>query len=191
MYRALQACLTFACAIMLAGCAREADTFQPRIIITQPEVGSISRQNSSIVRGYVMDDRGVESIRVNNQPLQLREGSRKIVPFAFKTSTTTNRADYVIEATDSAGHTVKVELPLRFDPNPPKLEITKLERDGTTLRITGVATDDVKVAAITVDGSKLGVSGRRSVPFYAESTGQYVDVVVTDVAGNKTTKRVQ
>lgn len=178
-------------AVVLAGCAREADTFRPRIVVTEPAAGSVSRQNSSVVRGYVIDDKAVREVRVNGQPLTLREGSRKIVPFAFKTSTTSNRANYIIEASDNAGLSAKVELPLRYDPNPPKLEITKFEREGNTLRVTGVATDDVKVATISVDGSRLGITTGRRVPFYAESTGQYADIVVTDAAGNTTKKRVQ
>ncbi|AFZ66025.1 hypothetical protein [Deinococcus peraridilitoris] len=191
MFRAPRACLLLLGLAMLGSCARQTDAFQPRIIITEPAAGSVSRQNSTVVRGYAMDDRAIAQIRVNGQPLTLREGSRKIVPFAFRTSTTSNRADYSIEAVDEGGLSTKIALPLRYDPNPPKLEITKFEREGETLRVSGVATDDVKVTSISVDGSKLGLGASRRVPFFAESTGKFMDIVVTDAAGNKVSRRVQ
>lgn len=178
-------------AVLLGGCAREVDAFRPRVIITEPEASTISRQTSAVVRGYAMDDTGVRQILVNGQPLKLREGSRKIVPFAFKTAVAGQSANYTIEAIDDSGQRTRVELPLRYDPVPPKLEITKFEREGKTMRVTGIATDNTKVVSVTVDGGKLGVSAGRRVPFYAEATGVYVDIVVTDAAGNKQSKRVQ
>lgn len=189
MRRALQASLLPLG--LLGGCARQDDAFRPHVIITEPEAGSVSRQNSSVVRGYAIDDQAIVSVRVNGTALKLPSGSHKIVPFAFKTSATSTRADYTIEAADNMGHSAKVTLPLRYDPNPPKIEIGKLERDGGTLRITGVASDDVKVASVTVAGSKLSVSPGRRVPFYAEASGSSVDVVVLDAAGNRTVKRVR
>ncbi len=177
--------------LVLGSCAREGDAFRPHIIITEPEAGSVSRQNSSVVRGYAIDDQEVASLVVNGTALKLPAGKRKIVPFAFKTSATSDRAEYTIAATDNAGRSAKLILPLRYDPNPPTIEITKLERDGGVLRVTGVATDDVKVASVTVDGSKLSVSPGRRVAFYAEALGTTVDVVVLDAAGNQTVKRVQ
>jgi len=188
MRRALQACLPLV--IILTGCAREVDTFRPRIIVTQPEAGSVSRQTNTIVRGYVMDDTAVSEVLVNGVRVPTR-GSRKIVSFAFRTSVAGNRADYVIEARDTSGHTAKLNLPLRYDGTPPKLEITKFEREGNTMRVTGTATDDTKVASITVDGGRLGVGSGQRVPFYAEATGVWVDIVVKDAAGNTTRKRVQ
>ena len=191
MRRVLQACFLAAGLLGLGGCARQDDTFRPHIIITQPEAGSVSRQNSSVVRGYAIDDQAIAGLSVNGTALKLPTGRRKIVPFAFKASATSNRADYTIEATDNAGERAKLTLPLRYDPNPPSIEITKVERDGGALRVTGVASDDVKVASVTVDGSKLSVSPGRQVPFYAEASGDAVDVTVMDAAGNTTVKRVR
>lgn len=175
---------------LLASCAREADTFRPRIIITQPEAGSVSRQASTIVKGYVMDDHGVAELLVNGRRVATT-GSGKIAAFQFRTEIASNRTNYTLKATDTSGQSITVDLPLRFDPNPPTLDVTKFEKEGTTLRVTGTATDDVKVASITVDGSRLTITPGRRVPFYAEATGIYVDIVVTDAAGNKFSRRVQ
>ncbi|WP_110887223.1 hypothetical protein [Deinococcus yavapaiensis] len=175
---------------LLASCTREADTFRPRIVITEPEAGSVSRQASTIVKGFAMDDHGVAELLVNGRPLPTA-GSSKIAAFEFRTDIASNRTNYTIKATDTSGKSVTVDLPLRFDPTPPKLEITKFEKEGKTLRVTGTATDDVKVASITMDGSRLTINPGRRVPFYAEATGIYVDIVVTDAAGNKLSRRVQ
>lgn len=178
-------------ALLLSGCAREADTFSPHIMITEPEAGSVSRTTGTVVRGYVMDDHGVRIVRVNGRPVERRGGTAKIYPFAFRTSATNANADYNIEAEDSSGRRVTVELPIRYDDTAPTLTITKFEREGVTLRVTGVAEDNLKVASITVDGNRLGVSASRRVPFYAESSGEFVDVVVTDSAGNQKRQRVR
>jgi hypothetical protein len=183
--------LPLASLLLLGGCARQADEFPPKVMITEPAAGAFSRTTSTVVRGYALDDHGIAAIRVNGTPLGLSGGSRKIVPFAFRTSVNANRANYEIQVTDTSGLSTKAELPLRFDPNPPKIDVSKVERDGDTLRISGVATDDSRVASVVVDGSRLGVAPGQKVPFYAEATGASVEVVVTDAAGNTARQRVR
>lgn len=178
-------------AVTLAGCSREADSFRPRIIITQPEAGAITRATDTVVRGYAVDDGGISSVRVNGTAVPRRGGTPKIYSFAFKTATKGTTANYVIEAIDFSGRATKLTLPLRYDTKAPELEISKFEREGNTMRVTGVATDDFKVTAITIDGSRLSITPGRRVPFYAEATGEFVEIVVTDAAGNKTQQRGQ
>ena len=177
---------------VLAGCARQESSFRPHIIITQPEAGAVSRRAQIVVRGYVLDDGAVTRVRVNGTDLPLRAGSPKIRPFQFNASAGSGGSgDYLIEATDRGGLTSTLKLPIRYDATPPKLDISKIERDGAKLRLTGLATDDTKVVSVAVDGSKLSVPPGRRVPFYAEASGASVAVVVTDAAGNTTKRRVR
>lgn len=178
-------------AVTLAGCSREVDAFRPHLVITQPEAGAIARSADTVVRGYAVDDEGIASVRVNGTAVERRGGTAKIYPFAFKTATSGTTANYVIEAADLSGRSTKLSLPLRYDSKAPELEITKFEREGTTMRVTGIATDDFKVTSISIDGSRLSITAGRRVPFYAEATGEWVDIVVTDAAGNKVQQRAQ
>lgn len=178
----------------LAGCARQESSFRPHIVIMQPEAGAVSRRAQIVVRGYVLDDGAVARVRVNGVDLPLRAGSAKIRPFQFNASAGSGGSgsgDYLIEATDGDGLTTSLKLPIRYDATPPQLDISKIERDGATLRITGTATDDTKVVSVAVDGSKLSVPPGQRVPFYAQASGTSVAVVVTDAAGNVTSKRVR
>lgn len=179
------------CVLLLGACARPTDDFKPRIVVVQPDSGSVSRQSSLVVKGYVLDDERVASLSVNGQPLALTEGSAKIRPFSFRTQIGSGRAKYTLEARDGAGHLTTLVLPLQYDATPPGLTIDKVERDGTTIRLSGVATDNLKVASISVDGNRLSTGTGTRVPFFAETTGAYADVEVRDAAGNVTKKRVQ
>lgn len=178
-------------ALLFASCARPTDDFKPRIVVVQPESGAVSRQASLVVKGYVLDDERVASLTVNGQALALTQGSPKIRPFSFRTQIGTGKAKYTLEARDGAGHVTTLDLPLQYDPIPPQLTVSKVEHDGNTIRISGVATDNVKVAYISVDGNRLSLGTGVRVPFFAETTGQYADVEVRDAAGNVTKKRVQ
>ncbi len=178
-------------ALLLGACARPSDDFKPRIVVVQPESGSVSRQASAVVKGYVLDDERVAGLTVNGQPLTLTQGSAKIRPFSFRTRIGTGRARYTLVARDSAGHQTTLQLPLQYDPTPPGLSITNVEHDGNTIRLSGVATDNVKVASVTVDGNRVSIGTGTRVPFFAETTGIYADVEVRDAAGNITKQRVR
>ncbi|ADV67790.1 hypothetical protein [Deinococcus maricopensis] len=173
----------------LGACTRTGDDFKPRIVITEPDGGAVARAAQFVVRGYVMDNNPVASIRVGTTALPV-DGHR-IVPFQFRALVNTDRATYTITAADGAGNTTKLELPVRVDAARPTLTITKFERDGRTLRVTGRARDNIKVAFVSVDGNRLNITPGREVEFYAETTGIWADVEVRDAAGNVTKQRVR
>ena len=73
----------------------------------------------------------------------------------------------------------------------PIISVSRFERERNIVRVTGVATDDNRVAQILVDGNRLNITPGRRVDFYAETTGIYADLEVRDAAGNVTKLRAQ
>ncbi|MEF2280295.1 hypothetical protein V3W47_18530 [Deinococcus sp. YIM 134068] len=175
----------------LGACNRTADTFQPRIVITRPEGGGVSPARNFVVKGYVLDDQGVDSLTVSGRNVPLTAGSRKIGYFEFKTQVTGSRGEYTLRARDEAGNESTLVLPVNVDGAGPIISVTRFERERNIVRVTGVATDDNRVAQILVDGNRLNITPGRRVDFYAETTGIYADLEVRDAAGNVTKFRAQ
>ncbi|ABF45086.1 MULTISPECIES: PilN domain-containing protein [Deinococcus] len=169
---------------LLGGCTRTADTFKPRIVITSPDGGGVSRERSFTVRGYVLDDQGVAQITVDGKAIPIQPGSRKIANFAFQTQLTAERGQYTIRARDKAGNESTLVLPVAVDTTPPAVQVTRFERDGNVVRVTGVATDNNRVAQVSVDGNRLNITPGARVEFYAETSGSFADIQVIDGAGN-------
>ncbi|MFC4453308.1 hypothetical protein [Deinococcus sonorensis] len=175
---------------LLAACAPRQDTFKPRIVITVPDGGGATSQTSFVVKGYVLDDKGVRSLKVQGVQVRLA-GSEKIEPFSFKTLVSGTSADYRIEATDLSGNVTSLTLPVRVDRVAPAVTVTQLERDGKVIRVSGVAADNLRVAQVSVDGTRLNITPGARVEFYAETTGQFADIEVRDSAGNTVKRRAQ
>ena len=93
--------------------------------------------------------------------------------------------------TNIAFNVSALSLPVRVDTVKPTIKVTKLERDGQTIRVSGVATDDQRVAQVIVDGIRLNITPGTRVEFYAETTGTYADIQVRDTAGNTVKMRAQ
>lgn len=175
----------------LGACDRSADTFQPRIVITSPDGGGVSQSRNFVVKGYVIDDQGVSELTVSGRALPLTAGSRKIAYFQFQTQVTGNRGEYTLRARDAAGNESTLRLPVSVDGTNPVLKVTRFERERNVVRVTGVATDENRVAQVIVDGNRLNVTPGRRVDFYAETTGVYADIEVRDAAGNVTKLRAR
>lgn len=177
--------------VLLVACAARSDTFKPRIVVTAPDGGGASTTRSFVVSGYVLDDTGVKSLEVQGVQVPLSAGTAKIQPFSFRTLIQGTSATYTIRATDTSGNVATLTLPVRVDTVKPSVKITRVERDGQTLRVSGVATDDQRVAQVIVDGNRLNITPGTRVEFYAETSGQYADIVVRDAAGNTVRTRAQ
>ncbi|WP_034384588.1 hypothetical protein [Deinococcus sp. YIM 77859] len=176
---------------LLGGCARTTDTFKPRIVITSPDGSGVERARTFTVKGYVLDDQGVKRITVDGKSIALQPGSRKIAHFSFEAQATGTRRQYTIGAVDFAGNKSTLVLPIAVDSTPPTVRVTRFERDGNLIRVTGVATDNQRVAQVVVDGNRLNITPGTQVDFYAETTGVYADLQVTDGAGNVTRLRAE
>lgn len=175
----------------LGGCARTADTFKPRIVITSPDGGGSGQARGFTVKGYVLDDQGVARVTVDGRAIPVRAGSRKIAYFEFKTQLQGSRGEYTIGALDAAGNKSLLVLPVAVDSAPPTVNVTRFERVGNLVRVTGVAADNNRVAQILVDGNRLNITPGSRVDFYAETSGVYADLQVIDGAGNVTRLRAQ
>ena len=173
----------------LGSCARTADTFKPRIVVTSPDGGGVTRARNITVKGYVLDDQGVAALTVDGKPLPLQAGSRKIAYFSFQTELSGSRRELKFSARDQAGNDAELALPIAVDNVPPAIKVTRFERERNVIRVTGVATDNTRVAEITVDGKRLNITPGRRADFYAETTGLYAEVQVRDGAGNETKLR--
>ena len=177
--------------LLLASCAARADTFKPRIVVTNPDGGGASTTRSFVVSGYVLDDQGVKSLQVQGVDVPLEAAGEKIQPFSFRTLIQGASASYSIRATDLSGNVSTLAFPVKVDTVKPTVRVTRVERDGQTLRVSGVATDDQRVAQVIVDGSRLNITPGARVEFYAETSGQYADILVRDAAGNAVRLRAQ
>lgn len=183
--------LALLAALPLGACNRTADTFKPRIVITSPDGGGVSRASNFVVRGYALDDQGVTGLTVDGKPVSLQAGGLKIANFEFRSLVQGNRGEYTIRARDAAGNESTLRLPVSVDGTDPALSVTRFERERNVIRVAGVATDNNRVAQVLVDGNRLNIIPGARVEFYAETTGIYADVEVRDAAGNVTTRRVQ
>lgn len=177
--------------VLLASCAGRSDTFKPRIVVTNPDGGGASTTRSFVVSGYVFDDQGVRSVEVQGVNVPLQAVGEKIQPFSFRTLIQGDRAEYSIRASDTSGNVSVLNLPVRVDTVKPSVRVTRLEREGKTIRISGVATDDQKVAQVSVDGTRLNITPGTRVEFYAETSGAYAEIQVRDAAGNTVKLRAQ
>lgn len=178
-------------AALLSGCARSADNFAPRIVISGSEGGALAQSAETAVRGYVLDDVGVTEIKVDGQPIEVEAGSRKIANFQFRPQPKNGKAQHVITARDAAGHEGKASVTVLVDATRPQIQITAYTRVRSVIRLSGVATDNNRVTQILVDGNRLNITPGPRVEFYAETTGIYADLEVIDAAGNVAKRRAQ
>ncbi len=186
----MAASLTFLPAL-LGSCSRTQDTFKPRITINTADGTGVTKDKNFVIEGTVLDDTGVTKITVDDKFVPLLPGSRKLARFQFKTELAGTKGEYTITAQDAAGNKSTLLLPVSVDPVKPTLSITRFERIGNTIRLAGIARDNIRVSQILVDGNRLNITPAPAVDFYAETSGVWADVVVKDSAGNEVSIRAR
>lgn len=185
------AALPLALGSVLSSCARTVDTFKPRIVISSPDGGGVSRQRNFTVQGYALDDIGVTRLSVDGKAIPIPANSRKIANFQFKTVVQGSKGQFTIKATDAAGNESTLVLPISVDAVNPVIKVGQFERSGNQIRVSGVATDNTRVVQVIVDGNRLNITPGPRVQFYAETSGIYADVQAIDAAGNSITFRAR
>lgn len=178
------------CAALLAGCTRQTDTFQPRIMITTPEGGAVTSAGDLYIKGYVLDDTKPVQLTVNGASVPFAAGSEKIKFFSYHPKAGGENT-FELQARDQAGNVSSMTLKVNVDAEPPKLHVNSFEKFGKTLRVTGTATDNERVEEILIDGRRINITKGKKVTFYAETQGVWADLTVKDRAGNEVQRRVQ
>lgn len=174
---------------MLSACAAKPDNFSPRVVITEPEAGLITREELLTVRGQVIDDVGIASIQVAGQELPLEGGSDRIVPFAFRVPAA-NTEMHRIVVRDLAGHVTEHDIDVQFDPEPPTIRIAGLSRtDEGLLRLSATVLDNVAVATVTVNGEDVPITPGPRADVFVNLTGpdNRIEIEARDQAGNVAT----
>ena len=189
-------------ALILTGCITRSDAMAPRITIVEPASGTTRSAEKLVVRGYAMDDSGINSIRVgvNNSETDLltseqlkSEKGKKLINFAFSVNQVGDKFAANIVVDDTTGRSTMLPYELIIDTIKPTIEITSVTDLGNNrLRVVGVARDNDKVKSIMIAGQPLTF-----VPQTEQRFDQDIDVVeimtieVIDNAGNTESVPIQ
>ncbi len=189
-------------ALILTGCITRSDAMAPRITIVEPASGTTRSADNLVVRGYAMDDSGINSIRVNvndketelldSEQLKNEKG-KKLINFGFRANQVGDRFLANIVVDDTTGRTTTLPYELIIDTIKPTIEITGVTDLGDNrLRVVGIARDNDKVKSIVIAGQALSFLPQAEQPF-----DQEVDIIetmtidVTDNAGNTESVPIQ
>lgn len=177
-------------AFLLAGCLSRGDSLAP-IVTVDPPSGAVRRADDLVVMGYVMDDEGIASIRINNIELLENEGYRneknkKLIQFGFRPGAQGAQFASTLVITDTSGRVTEHKYELQIDTTPPSVELLEVTNLGARLRVRGVARDNDLLKSIVVAGQALPF-----VPMQEREFNFDVDVTdamtleVEDRAGNR------
>lgn len=174
----------------------------PMITIVEPASGTTRSANKLIVRGYAMDDSGINAIRigVNNAESDLltadqykNERGKKLINFAFGVNQVGDQFAANIVVDDTSGRSTTLPYTIIIDNTKPTIEVTSVENlDNGRLRVVGIARDNDKVKSVTIAGQSLSFIPQAEYRFDRD-----VDVVenmtidVVDSAGNSESIPVQ
>jgi Glucodextranase, domain B/Bacterial Ig-like domain len=161
----------------------------PTVTITSPADGSYSRNATIQVTGEVTGS--VSSLTVNGVPASLSQGGG----FTATATLTEGFNQILALATDAAGDQGTAAIGVILDTTPPTLTVAApaagMITNQAQIAVTGIATDDNGVAALTVAGQPVALAGEAwsSTVDLAEGPNSIV-VTATDVAGNAVTVTV-
>lgn len=177
--------------LFLTSCISRGDSLAP-ILTMNPPSGAVQRADNMRVDGYVMDDEGIVSIRVNNTDLlenELYEGEKgkKLIQFSFRPRSEGNQFTSSVTVEDASGRTTKVNYELRIDTAPPVIELIEVTNLGNSrLRVRGTARDNDLLKSITVGGQSLPFVPIAQREFSMDvAVSETMTVDVEDRAGNQ------
>lgn len=164
---------------------------EPMITIVDPANGTTKNTGELTVRGYAMDDGGIRAIRVGETDLLANDyykndRGKKLIQFAFQARLSTDRFSQNITVEDTSGRTKTLPYELVIDKTPPTIEITEARDLGNgTMRVVGVARDNIAVQSIDIAGVPLPFIPQAEQPFNTDvPTSETMQITVTDSAGN-------
>ena len=178
---------------LLGGCLSRGDALSP-IVSTDPANGTVRRVDNLQVNGYALDDEGIAAIRVNNvdlldAPNFQDERGKKLVQFGFRPAAQNNRFVSTIVVEDTSGNVTTNNYELQVDNEPPSLTFETTSLGENRLRVSGTATDNDLVEAISVAGQRLSFVAAAERAFEQDVTiGEDATIRVEDRAGNVVTE---
>ena len=180
--------------LLLSSCIKRQDAIAPLITIVSPANGSVQNIQRPIVRGYAMDDEGVESIIVNGQDLLKsellkNERGKKLINFAFEPQNQGEGSFAAnIEVVDINGRSSLFPYELLIDQTPPTVELIELTNlGGNRIRVHGIAKDNDFVNSISIAGTSILFRPSKEYQFKADvDKSSDMTLVVKDNAGNIT-----
>jgi hypothetical protein len=137
--------------LLLSGCNRADSTPPPLIGLTAPSDGAVGSLQGAMVRGYAFSARGIASLTANGVGiLKADEVGKRLVHFQFRLhAPTSGQALLILKATDEAGRSTTLKVPLILDLSPPSLQLSRVTPlSGGFVEISGVARDPVEVARL-------------------------------------------
>ena len=183
----------FALTCLLGGCLSRGDALSP-IVSTDPPNGTVRRVENLQVNGYALDDEGIAAIRVNNvdlldAPNFQEERGKKLVQFGFRPAAQNNRFVSTIVVEDTSGNVTTNNYELQIDDVPPSLTFETTSLGENRLRVSGTASDNDLVAAISIAGQRLSFVAAATKDIDLDVTvGEDATIRVEDRAGNVVTE---
>ena len=179
--------------LVFTSCARDADDFNPQIVITAPASGAVTPDSKLEVKGYVWDDKGVQKLVLQGSqdlmakpPLSNQRG-KKLVRFSFPLpNIEVGENRFELRAVDVNGRSAKRELELNVDAKKPVLSDLRLEGEVDSVTVSGRAEDNIKVSKVIINGTPLNIAPNSSVVFYASvPRTRVLNIVIEDSVGNR------
>ena len=184
----------------MTGCFGRSDSALPQLTITEPRSGAISSSSGLRIRGFASDDSGIDKILVDGSdllasPVYAAERGKRLIEFAFsKPDLADGELHIALAVVDINGNTVEHDYTIILDATPPEVTLTNVSNvAGNQVRVEGVATDNIGLASIRVNGVALALPAgapefQFSVLVERIEDGQ---VGVEDGAGNQTVRSLQ
>lgn len=168
------------------------DSLAPIITIYDPPSGTTRTTNDLTIKGYALDDKGIEAIRVNGSdlladPLYQGERGKKLIEFRFRMpELREGEMTSTIVAEDTKGRVTTLNYQLQIDTTPPVLQLNEVTQvNSSTVRVRGVATDNDQVSSIMIGGEALLFAPTAEHSFNLDvPSSEGLSITVSDRAGN-------
>lgn len=167
------------------------DHTPPTIEIETPHAGLVTREPSLPIAGRATDDTFVAAIEVGGRPFPIPLSEPR-VSFQRVVELQEGENQVAVRAADLVGHTAEVIVSVLADFHGPEVTIIEVVPEADGLLVAGRVSDRSGVASLTVGGDPVAWQGDEfTVRVHYHGSGETVEVVATDGAGNTTRGQVR
>lgn len=159
----------------------------PQLTIDAPTDMLWSRADRIQIRGQAADANYVSDILIDGQSLHL-EGGQPVVDFSRDLSLPQGCHAISVEAVNLVGQKTRRTINICADRLGPSVILQRIEQQGSTVRLSGVAIDDAGVAELKINGQPIPSSSSLETTFSYLMSASARDSVIEcrDVLGNRT-----